>query len=131
MLKTPIAMSWSRQSVVFRHIKVHNRPRAMIALIKGFRIRSVAKIFGVSVRPVQQWGGRFNRQSIEDLRERPHPGRPPKIDTETAEQYRDLIKHPDKAGQTHWTIERLDKAFIRAMRRHTENSNTCSVAIKN
>lgn len=83
--------------------KAHNRLRAMIALIEGFGIRSVAKIFGVSVRTVQRWIGRFNERGIDGLLDRPRQGRPPKIDTETAKQCRDLIEHPEKAGQTHWT----------------------------
>ena len=89
----------------------------MISLIEGFGIRTVAKIFGVSVRTVQRWIGSFNKQSIDGLLDRPRQKRPPKIDTETAVQCRDLIEHPDKASQTHWTIERLDKALIRAQLR--------------
>ena len=72
--------------------KAHNRLRAMIALIEGFEIRAVAKIFGVSVRTVQRWIGRFNTRGIDGLLDTPRPGRPPKIDADMTEQCRDLFK---------------------------------------
>ena len=111
--------------------KAHNRLRAMIALIEGFGIRPVAKLFGVSVRTVQRWGGSFNKRGIDGLLDQPRPGRPTKIDTETVEQCRDLIEHSDKAGQTQWTIERLDKTLIRVIQRHTKNPKTCPAATNN
>jgi len=83
--------------------RAHNRLRAMIALIQGFAPRSVAVIFGVTVRTVQRWVARFNESGIDGLIDKKYPGRPPKIDSETAQRCRDLIEHPQKAGQTHWT----------------------------
>jgi transposase len=73
------------------------------ALCLGFSHDQVAELFNVSQRSVSRWVGWFNKRGVDGLIDRPRPGRPRKISPEKRAEYRDLIRHPEKANQTHWT----------------------------
>jgi transposase len=84
-------------------MKAHSRYRAIIALIMGIPRESVAKIFGVSKRTVQRWIVAFNEKGIDGLIHAPRPGRPRKIAPHVVDYCRDILDHPEKANQKHWT----------------------------
>jgi transposase len=75
----------------------------MRALCLGFTHDQVAELHNVSTRTVSRWVKWFNEQGIDGLIDRARPGRPKKITPEKSAEYRDLIKHPEKANHTHWT----------------------------
>jgi transposase len=79
------------------------RMSAMRALCMGFSHDQVAQLFNVSQRSVSRWVAWFNKRGVDGLIDRPRPGRPRKITVEKGAEYRDLIQHPEKADQTHWT----------------------------
>lgn len=83
--------------------RAHNRYRAMIALIMGIPRHGVAKLFGVSERAVRRWISVFNEQGIDGLIDEPKSGRVRKIKPEIIDYCCDLLDHPEKAGQHHWT----------------------------
>lgn len=81
----------------------HNRYRAIMALIMGFEREAVAKLFSVTDRAVRNWIVAFNQQGIDGLLEEPREGRPQKIPESQHEELREVLTHPKKAGETHWT----------------------------
>lgn len=87
----------------------HSRDRltAVRALILGHRHEDVAPIFNVSIRTIQRWVSRFNARGIDGLIERRRSGRPRRITQRQAVIYRELIEHPERAEQTHWTARKF------------------------
>ena len=81
----------------------HVRMMAVKTLLLGFTREQVAQIHSISQRTLTRWIQSFNRQGIDGLTERPRPGRPTKIRPERRDEFRDLVQHPEKADQTHWT----------------------------
>jgi len=80
-----------------------DRMRAIRALILGEAWEGLVRIFEIDDRTLRRWVRRFNGSGIDGLVDRPRAGRPRKIQGAHVEQCLDLIEHPDKAGQTHWT----------------------------
>lgn len=83
------------------------RMQAIRALLLGNRHADVADIFSVSDRGLTRWIKAFNERGIDGLIDRPKPGRSHKIPMDKVAGYRDLIEHPDKAEQTHWTAKKF------------------------
>jgi len=79
------------------------RMSAIGALCLGLSYDQVSKLFNASQRSVSRWVGWFNKRGVDGLIDRPRPGRPRKIGSEKRAEYRALIRHPEKADQTHWT----------------------------
>ena len=59
--------------------RVWLRYQAVILAAQGRSAAEVASALGCSVRAVQAWVARYNRGGPEALRERAHPGRPPRL----------------------------------------------------
>jgi transposase len=79
------------------------RMTAIRALCLGFSHDQVARLYSVTRRTVSRWVKCFNERGVDGLIDRPRPGRPTKITPEKSAEYRDLIQHPEKANETHWT----------------------------
>lgn len=85
----------------------HIRLMAMKMLIMGITHHQVSTLFNISLRTLSRWTQRFNDTGIDGLIEKPRPGRPRKIKPDQASRYRDLISHPERLGQTHWTARKF------------------------
>jgi transposase len=83
------------------------RMQAIKALLLGVARPTVAELFAVSERVVFDWVRRFNEAGIDGLIDRPRSGRPPKLSPERSAEVEDLVEHPDKAGEAHWTGRKL------------------------
>jgi transposase len=59
--------------------RVWVRYQAVILVAQGRSAAEVASTLGCGVRSVQGWVARYNRDGPDSLRERPHPGRPPRL----------------------------------------------------
>jgi transposase len=79
------------------------RMMAIRSLIMGLSHDTVATAFNVSRDTITNWVKRFNGAGIDGLLEQPRSGRPRKITAEQTPHCRELIEHPEQAGQTHWT----------------------------
>ena len=79
------------------------RMQAIHALIRGYTHEQVADIFLKSRRTITEWVRRFNESGIDGLIDKPRSGRPRAVTPERSEQYQDLVDHPERAGQVHWT----------------------------
>jgi len=93
----------------------HVRMMAIKALLLGGSHDYVAELYGVSRRTLSTWVNRFNNRGIDGLIEGRRSGRPPKISPEKADQYRELVKHPDRANETHWTARKFHGYLIREL----------------
>jgi transposase len=79
------------------------RMMAVKALLWGIAYEHVADLYGIPGKTLSRWVGRFNERGIDGLIERRHTGRPSKITPEQSSTYEELIRHPERAGQSRWT----------------------------
>ena len=84
-------------------MRAHNRFKAIIALIIGIPRESVAKLYKVGDRTIRRWVNAFNENGIDGLLYEPKSGRPHVIDPKIVDHCKDILDHPEKAGQQHWT----------------------------
>lgn len=87
--------------------RAFQRLHAIRALILGFDHDTIAELLAVSVDSINRWVLRFNQQGIDGLIDRARSGRPRKISPEQRLEYIDLIEHPQKAQQHHWTAKKF------------------------
>ena len=85
----------------------HVRMIAIKALLLGISHDQVAAIYSISRRTLSRWINRFNDRGIDGLIERSRSGRPSKISPEQSIVYRELIKHPERTNQLHWTAKKF------------------------
>lgn len=83
------------------------RMTAIRALLLGQDPQAVATIFDISSRTLTRWVGDYNESGIDGLIDKPRSGRPRAIDPEKDSTLRELIEHPELAGQTHWTARKF------------------------
>src|SRR5271168_445717 len=68
------------------------RYQAIILASQGRSAAEVALALGCSVRSVQSWVARYNRGGPAALRERPHPGRPPRLAGPELDRFRERLE---------------------------------------
>ena len=61
------------------------RARIILACLEGKEIQQVAQELKVSIPTVGKWRRRFAQRGLEGLRDRPRPGKPPKLSTRKAQ----------------------------------------------
>jgi transposase len=79
--------------------------RAQIILLaaKGHSTRSIAREVGTMPRTVSQWRGRFAREGLAGLDDKPRPGPTPKYTTETGRRILAVLERPPPAGFARWS----------------------------
>jgi transposase len=79
--------------------------RAQIVLLaaKGCSTRSIAREVGTMPRTVSQWRGRFAREGLAGLDDKPRPGPAPKYTAETSRRILAVLERPPPAGFARWT----------------------------
>ena len=83
------------------------RIMAIKILLSGVDFDAAVKAYSCSPRTLQRWIADFNREGLDGLIEKPQSGRPRVIPAENTTEIVDLVAHPDKAQQTHWTARKL------------------------
>jgi transposase len=83
------------------------RMKAIQIMLRGFDHAIVAGVFGITRATLNGWIGKFNARGIDGLIDAPRSGRPAEIRPEQKPRYRELIEHPEQAGQTHWTAKKF------------------------
>ena len=83
------------------------RMSAIRVLCLGFSHGQTAQLHNVSERTITRWMNCFNDRGVDGLIDRPRIGRPKKISPKESAEYRDLIQHPEKANQNHWTAKKF------------------------
>lgn len=83
--------------------RARTRLQAIKALLLHIPAEQVAKLFCVCERTLRAWVRAWNKQGIDGLIDRRHPGRPRIIKHEQAQELRGVLEEPERAGRTHWT----------------------------
>jgi transposase len=79
------------------------RARIVLLAAEGLSTRSIAKAVNAMPRTVSLWRGRYAREGLGGLCDRPRPGPPPKYDLETGRRVLAVLDRPPPAGFARWT----------------------------
>ena len=79
------------------------RARIVLLADESRSTRAIAKAVAVMPRTVSLWRGRYAREGLAGLAERPRPGPPAKYDAETAKRVLAVLDRPAPAGFGRWT----------------------------
>ena len=79
--------------------------RARIVLLagEGRSTRSIADLVRTMPRTVSLWRGRFAREGLAGLSDKPRPGPEPKYTAKTGQRILAVLEHPPPAGFVRWT----------------------------
>jgi len=98
-------------------MRSHTRILAIRMLFYGQSHETVAAVLSVTRRTLYGWIRRFNERGVDGLIERSRSGRPRKISEKQTGQYRQLIEHPEEAGEMHWTAKKFH-GYLREQLQH-------------
>jgi len=87
------------------------RARIVLLATEGRSTRSIARELGTMPRTVSGWRGRFAREGLAGLEDRPHPGPAPKYDSATGRRILALLDKPPPNGYARWTGPLLAEAL--------------------
>jgi transposase len=79
------------------------RARIILLAAEGRSTRSIARAVGTMPRTVSTWRGRFAREGLVGLADRPRPGPAPKYGGETGQRILAVLENPPPAGFARWT----------------------------
>lgn len=91
--------------------RTYRRVLAVLCIARGYLIRQVARVVGMSQRTIYQWLDCYRQaHRVEVLQDRPRSGRPPVADRiSDARIAREVRKNPMRMGYrtTGWTVDLL------------------------
>jgi len=79
------------------------RARIVLLAAQGRSTRSIAHELGTMPRTVSGWRGRFARERLTGLDDRPHPGPAPKYGATTGRRILELLDRSPPQGYARWT----------------------------
>jgi transposase len=79
------------------------RARIVLLAASGRSTRSIAREVSTMPRTVSLWRGRYAREGLAGLSDKPRPGPPPKYGVETAKRVLAVLDRPPPAGFARWT----------------------------
>jgi transposase len=79
------------------------RARIVLLASEDRSTRSIAETLTVMPRTVSLWRGRYSREGLAGLAEKPRPGPPAKYDAETGKRVLAVLDRPAPAGFARWT----------------------------
>jgi transposase len=75
----------------------------MIAnMLEGLEHEAAARLAGLSRSSAYQWHNRYEEDGIEGLRDRPRPGRPPRVDALTTVRLKERTSPAPNWSETGW-----------------------------
>jgi transposase len=91
-----------------------DRARIVLAAGEGLGTAEIAARFGVSVDMVSTWRGRFAREGLKGLLDRPRSGRPSRLTPLQRAQIVSLACEPppQEHGLAGWTLDRLHEQIV-------------------
>jgi transposase len=87
------------------------RARIVLLATEGRSTRSIARELRTMPRTVSGWRGRFAREGLAGLEDRPHPGPAPKYGSATGRRILALLDEPPPNGYARWTGPLLAEAL--------------------
>jgi transposase len=79
------------------------RARIVLLADEGRSTRSIARMLGTMPRTVSTWRGRFVRDGLAGLGNKPHPGPAPTYGAETGRRILEVLDREPPAGFARWT----------------------------
>jgi transposase len=79
------------------------RARIVLLAASGRSTRSIARAVETMPRTVSLWRGRYAREGLAGLSDKPRPGPPPKYGVETDKRVLAVLDRPPPAGFARWT----------------------------
>ena len=79
------------------------RARIILLAAEGHSTRSLARTLGTMPRTVSGWRGRFAREGLAGLGNKPHPGPAPTYSSETGRRILAVLDREPPAGFSRWT----------------------------
>src|SRR5271166_4109071 len=79
------------------------RARIILLAADGRSTRSIARSVGTMPRTVSLWRGRFSREGLAGLSDKPRPGSVPKYNAATGKRILAVLDRPPPAGFARWT----------------------------
>ena len=79
------------------------RARIVLLAASGRSTRSIAREVATMPRTVSQWRGRYAREGLVGLSDKPRPGPRPKYSAETDKRVLAVLDRPPPAGFARWT----------------------------
>jgi transposase len=92
------AMSRSR----VQEARMVERARIVLACLEGKEIQQVAREVGASIPTVSKWRGRFSKEGVPGLLDRPRSGKPATYDAAFRDRVLALLEQTPPAGLGHW-----------------------------
>jgi len=83
------------------------RLHALKLLLNGYLKEEVAEIESVTMRSIQNWVRLWNEGGPDALKTGKRKGCPQKIPETLRQPLIDLLRYPEKSGETHWTLVKL------------------------
>jgi putative transposase len=80
-----------RQLARWESGRVCQRVLMIANMLDGMEHEEAARLVGLSRSVAYEWHNRYEEEGIAGLRDRPRPGRPPRVDTATAERFKERI----------------------------------------
>lgn len=115
---TPIELTEEERSVLKGIVRsprsehgLVERARIVLLAADGRSTRSIAAELGTWPGRVSRWRGRFARERLGGLSDRPRPGPKPRYTAETGKRILALLDQPPPAGYGRWTAPLLAKAL--------------------
>src|SRR2546430_9776135 len=71
--------------------RVRQRVLMIANMLEGMEHEAAARLAGLSRSSAYQWHNRYEEDGIEGLRDRPRPGRPPRVDALTTARLKERI----------------------------------------
>jgi transposase len=96
VLEARLRAATTEQRAVFR-------ARIVLLAAEGRSTRSIAREVGTMPRTVSTWRGRFAREGLAGLEDRPRPGPEPKYGAESERRILAVLERPPPAGFARWT----------------------------
>jgi transposase len=96
VLEARVRASTTEQRDVFR-------ARIILLAAEGRSTRSIARSVGTMPRTVSLWRGRFSREGLAGLSDKPRPGSVPKYNAATGKRIVAVLDRPPPAGFARWT----------------------------
>jgi transposase len=79
------------------------RARIVLLASDGLSTREIARVLDTMPRTVSLWRGRFSREGLAGLNEKPRPGPAPKYTPETGRRILAILDRPPPTGFGRWT----------------------------
>ena len=99
-----------------KEARLFRRAQAVREVVQGQRLQTVSDALPFPYAALRKWVHRFANQGVQGLRDRPRPGRPPKVPCALAHHLDRLVDHdPLQHGSSHaqWSCQELATALAR------------------